>query len=253
MCFHPRSLPSDLYLHVGFELVDVSELLPTLIRRPGLTKWLPTIGRDIQFFETYENYLASLPGGKGTARLARGHWPPAEELGLDRWYVPLDVFFGCFGPSWKAVYAYIRTSRTRGVFSLLYCNTDNQRRRQGSVTFPPDSPCLLPSTREGKRTADEVAEIPEVKKARLESDVDVLMAPTTELPTATDPEPSDPPTAAAGPATQAQKQKLEETGTGDYVFKEMPYTFVSPSDPIVESCKQVLSLLFVMGRRAQLR
>ena len=69
----------------GFELVDVSESLPTLIRKPGLTKWLPTTGRDMKFFDTYEDYVASLPGGKGTARLVRSHWPPTEELGLERW------------------------------------------------------------------------------------------------------------------------------------------------------------------------
>jgi multisite-specific tRNA:(cytosine-C5)-methyltransferase len=83
--FGPAFSPNLHHVHIGFELVDVSESLPSLIRRPGLTKWLPTIGRDLQLFETYERYLASLPGGKGTARLARSHWPPAEELSLDRW------------------------------------------------------------------------------------------------------------------------------------------------------------------------
>ena len=75
------------YLYLGFELVEVSESLPSLIRRPGLTKWLPAVSRDSKYFETYEQYIASLPGGKGTARLTRSHWPPAEELGLERWYV----------------------------------------------------------------------------------------------------------------------------------------------------------------------
>jgi 16S rRNA methyltransferase RsmB/F len=88
--FSPSSL-SIQYIHLGFELAEVSESLPSLIRRPGLTQWLPTIGRDLQFFETYEHYLASLPAGKGTARLARSHWPPAEELGLDRWYVSFSL------------------------------------------------------------------------------------------------------------------------------------------------------------------
>ncbi|KAH9968217.1 S-adenosyl-L-methionine-dependent methyltransferase [Russula dissimulans] len=207
----------------GFELVDVSELLPSLIRRPGLTKWLPTIGRDLQFSETYENYIASLPGGKGTARLARSHWPPAEELGLDR-----------------CIRIYPHLQDTGGFFIAVLQHRQSTTTPKYSVTVPSSRLCLLSNTREGKRTAEEVAEVPDVKKARLESDDDVLMAPTTELPTATGLEPSDPPTAVAGPATQVQKQK--ETGTGDYVFKEMPYTFVSPSDPTVESCKQQFSL-----------
>ncbi len=82
-------MPSIPYVYLGFELVEVSESLPSLIWRPGLTKWLPTVGRDLKYFETYEHYVASLPGGKGTARLARSHWPPSEDLGLERWYVHL--------------------------------------------------------------------------------------------------------------------------------------------------------------------
>jgi multisite-specific tRNA:(cytosine-C5)-methyltransferase len=77
--------PGSTRVWLGFELVDVSESLPSLIRRPGLTKWHPTTGRDLKFFDTYEEYVASLPGGKGTARLVRSHWPPTEELGLERW------------------------------------------------------------------------------------------------------------------------------------------------------------------------
>ena len=80
-------IASILNVYLGFELVEVSESLPSLIRRPGLTKWLPTVARDLKYFETYEQYLALLPGGKGTARFTRSHWPPADELGLERWYV----------------------------------------------------------------------------------------------------------------------------------------------------------------------
>jgi multisite-specific tRNA:(cytosine-C5)-methyltransferase len=77
------------YVYLGFELVEVSESLPSLIRRPGLTKWLPTVGRDMKYSKTFDDYIASLPGGKGTARLARSHWPPTEDLGLERWYAHL--------------------------------------------------------------------------------------------------------------------------------------------------------------------
>ncbi|KAI9511664.1 S-adenosyl-L-methionine-dependent methyltransferase [Russula earlei] len=101
-------------------------------------------------------------------------------------------------------------------------------------------------TREGKRTAEEVAEVYDVKKARLEGDEDVLMASaTTELPMSkpTDSEPSFTSTVRTRSATkEVQKEKQQDSGTGEYVFKEMPYTFVSPGDPIVENCKQVPSL-----------
>ena len=78
-------IPCIPYVYLGFELVEVSESLPSLIRHPGLTKWLPTAGRDMKYFEIYDDYIASLPGGKGTARLSRSHWPPREDLGLERW------------------------------------------------------------------------------------------------------------------------------------------------------------------------
>jgi multisite-specific tRNA:(cytosine-C5)-methyltransferase len=80
-------IASISHVYLGFELVEVSECLPSLIRRPGLTKWLPTVDRDLKYFETYDDYTASLPGGKRAARLARSHWPPAEDLGLKRWCV----------------------------------------------------------------------------------------------------------------------------------------------------------------------
>ena len=79
-------------------MVDVSESLPTLIRRPGLTHWVPTVSRDLQFFDSYEQYVASLPsGGKGTARLVRSHWPPTptEKLCLERWWVFLSAEHLC--------------------------------------------------------------------------------------------------------------------------------------------------------------
>ncbi|KAH9990974.1 S-adenosyl-L-methionine-dependent methyltransferase [Russula compacta] len=194
----------------GFELIDISKSLPSLIRRPGLTRWLPTIGRDLQFFETYDDYLASL-GGNGSARLVRSHWPPAEELGLDR-----------------CIRIYPHLQDTGGFFIAVL-----QHKRS---TVAPNRICSTTFTRVGKRTA-EVAEVSGVKKARLESDEDVLMASATESPTSKHPESTGLPPAETGSAAQeeTQKQKQQQTGTGDYVFKEMPYTFVSPNDPIVEN------------------
>lgn len=71
-----------------FELVDVSDSLPTLIRRPGLQTWTPTTDRNLKYFETYEAYVESLDGNKSVQRVGRSHWPPTEgvaELHLERW------------------------------------------------------------------------------------------------------------------------------------------------------------------------
>lgn len=82
--FHSVLIPAPQ----DFELVDVSESLPTLIRRPGLQTWMPTTDRNLTFFDTYEEYIASLGGNKGVQRVGRSHWPPAEgvaEMHLERW------------------------------------------------------------------------------------------------------------------------------------------------------------------------
>lgn len=65
---------------------------------------------------------------------------------------------------------------------MPYCNTGDQQRCQSiEVASPSGSTCLTFSTREGKRTAEEEAEEPNVKKARLDGDGDMVSA--TELST----------------------------------------------------------------------
>lgn len=161
-------------------MVDVSESLPSLIRRPGLTKWLPTVGRDLKYFDTYEHYVASLPGGKGAARLTRSHWPPAEELGLERWYVRLAE--QCSLASNEKQYTHISApTGHRRVFHC--CNSAQAINSHTKVRVAyPSAPhaCSIFGTREGKRAVEEAAEEPNVKKVRLDSGEGVVMAPVTE-------------------------------------------------------------------------
>jgi multisite-specific tRNA:(cytosine-C5)-methyltransferase len=65
----------------------------------------------------------------------------------------------------------------------------------------------------------------------------------TFLPIAAVPVPASTTSVKTSTAVQdeTQRQKQQQTDTENYVFKEMPYTFVSPNDPIVERCKQVSS------------
>ena len=79
----------------GFELVDMSDHLPGLIYRPGLTSWKPTVSREINTeFATYEDYIQSLDEAqRGSSKMLESHWPPsaseAESLHLSRWFVSL--------------------------------------------------------------------------------------------------------------------------------------------------------------------
>lgn len=91
---------------LGFEIVDVAEHLPELIRRPGLSSWRPAVNIDVDMpFATYADYLQSFeerasetPVDEGPKerkkgneqvrkRLLETHWPPsnASSLGLERW------------------------------------------------------------------------------------------------------------------------------------------------------------------------
>jgi multisite-specific tRNA:(cytosine-C5)-methyltransferase len=45
----------------GFTLIDVSSLYPQLIRKPGMTYWKPPVDKELNFFDSYESYLESLP------------------------------------------------------------------------------------------------------------------------------------------------------------------------------------------------
>jgi len=94
--------------------------------------------------------------------------------------------------------------------------------------------------KEGKRSAQDSAEVPDVKKPRLDDDEDVLMVPVTE-PSKSD-QPTDATLGESSKVVQEQVQKQDQVTTGDSGFKEMPFTFVSPNDPIVESCIKQLSL-----------
>ncbi|KAH9039587.1 cytosine-5--methyltransferase [Lactarius pseudohatsudake] len=194
----------------GFELVDVSDSLPALIRRPGLKHWFPSVSRDLQLFDSYEEYVASPPDGRGAARLAQSHWPPTEEFNLDR----------CI-----RIYPHLQDT---GGFFLAVLQQKHSR--------------ALP--KEGKRPAQDSAEVPDVKKARRDDGEDDLMASATEPPKSKSDQPTDPTPAETSKAAQdqVQRQEQEQTAIGDSGFRENPFTFVSPDDPIIESCIQQLSL-----------
>ena len=56
-----------------------------------MSHWKPSVDKELNFFDSYENYLESLPGEKRkTTKMVKTHWPPdnVDELHLDRWYVP---------------------------------------------------------------------------------------------------------------------------------------------------------------------
>lgn len=77
--------------HSEFELVDMSNHLPTLQFRPGMTTWRPSVDRAVVLdYPTYDDFIQSLPESKrADTKLLKSHWPPppdeAESLRLTRW------------------------------------------------------------------------------------------------------------------------------------------------------------------------
>lgn len=73
--------------------MDVSNFLPGLVYRPGMTSWVPSVDRSvITDFATFQGYIQSLPESKREeTKMVESHWPPAqaeaEELHLSRWSV----------------------------------------------------------------------------------------------------------------------------------------------------------------------
>lgn len=80
-----------MYWWIGFELVDMSNHLPELVYRPGLTTWTPAVDRAVDMkFATHHDYIQSLPEYKrADSKLVESQWPPtpaeAEGLRLNLW------------------------------------------------------------------------------------------------------------------------------------------------------------------------
>ncbi|TCD60371.1 hypothetical protein EIP91_010262 [Steccherinum ochraceum] len=221
----------------GFELIDVSNQLPGLIYRPGLTSWKPTTDRLVETaFATYEEYIQSLPEDKRDgSKMTPSHWPPtpteADELHLER----------CL-----RIYPHLQD--TGGFFIAVLEKVpaagsgENRRPLTESI--------------EGKRPADAVEdlEVSELKKPKLSDDTDgpfseaiepddveedngadLSLDPGTAPEMPLDPNKVSPANLAATTEDSTSKSGKAAKGA-DIHFKENPYTFISHNDPIIQGC-----------------
>lgn len=195
----------------GFILIDVSSFYPQLIRRPGVAFWKPPVDKELNFFDSYESYLESLPEErKKTSKMARSHWPPdnVDELHLDR----------CM-----RVYPHLQD--TGGFFVAVL-----ERAEFPSTTGN--------SNREGKRPAEHPEEPSTAKKPRIEvSAAEDIMDQEESVETSTStstlvPEPD-----------QSEKGEAEPLEIpNDPGFRESPYTYLPPDDPSVVTCLEKLNI-----------
>ncbi|KAI1792405.1 S-adenosyl-L-methionine-dependent methyltransferase [Ganoderma leucocontextum] len=217
----------------GFELVDMSNHLPGLIYRTGLTSWRPTVSREVNTeFATYEDYVQSLDESqRASSKMLESHWPPspeeAESLGLTR----------CL-----RIYPHLQD--TGGFFIAIL-------QKKKPVRAPAAS---------SKRTADAAGGLDraDVKKPKLVTEEDAKNLEgeqpddaEEELPEEAADESEDlamevdqpPSTSTAPPAEPKIRFKKGKTAEGASAhFKENPYTFIEPDDPIVTACIETFDL-----------
>ncbi|GJE86312.1 RsmB/NOP family class I SAM-dependent RNA methyltransferase [Phanerochaete sordida] len=207
----------------GFELVDMSNHLPGLIFRPGIKTWTPFVDRFVTTkFPTYQAYLESLPENKrADAKLVESHWPPtpAEADALHLEYC-------------MRIYPHLQD--TGGFFvAVLQKKQPPAPARQGP---------------ENKRNADTVEDLEtsDTKKPKLSAEDDAEAADDEALATTPEPVPEAAPDAEAAapePATDAKgKGKGRATQGADIHFKENPFTFLKPDDPVIQTCISQLQL-----------
>lgn len=71
----------------------MSNHLPGLIFRPGITRWTPAVDRSVTMdFKTYDDFIKTIAESqRADVRMLPSHWPPSpaevDSLHLERWYV----------------------------------------------------------------------------------------------------------------------------------------------------------------------
>ncbi|PBK71008.1 S-adenosyl-L-methionine-dependent methyltransferase [Armillaria solidipes] len=193
---------SALKSNADFHLVDVSSQLPELKRQPGLTSWRPTSDREAKTI--YDTYHAFLSAESGSeTKLTQGHWPPQDVDELN--------LSRCM-----RIYPHLQDS---GGFFIAVLE-----RRSTNKTK--------------KRTADSVGDVPESKKPRLAEDG---APPPAMVEGEVEAKTNDDATMDAV-ADEKDDKVSKATSGGGGSFKENPYTFLRPNDPILLSCIERLHL-----------
>ncbi|CCM06140.1 uncharacterized protein FIBRA_08390 [Fibroporia radiculosa] len=235
-----RSIPD-------FELLDMSNHLSGLIHRPGITSWIPTVDRAIKTdFATFADYLQSLPEDKrAESKMIESHWPPpaneVDNLNLTR-----------------CIRIYPHLQNTGGFFIAVLQKARAIVALQTAVSQT--------SQKDGKRHAEEVDDLDtsDAKKAKIAEEQHVSLKDDIIIQRiGIDEDDEVDTTEANGPISAMDvDQKLEiasevspdqfkqqqsrkgkgKSSEGGTHFKENPYTFVAPDDPIIQTCISKLHL-----------
>lgn len=218
-------IAAALNTYSDFELVDVSNTLPSLKRMPGLNKWIMSVDRTAtQFFETYEELMASSVDQNTKNRFAKTQWAPENinDLHIER----------CM-----RIYPHLQD--TGGFFVAVL-----ERKKKEPAT-----------SRKRTNAEVEAEEVPEAKRPKVDevsstpvvpAPEAIVAAPSTEsaMDTTEDvvtPLPSgSAPKEAPSPKDDGDNAKDNSKGKD---FKEDPYTYLPPNHPLLAKCIARLNIL----------
>ncbi|KAG6876664.1 hypothetical protein C0993_001409 [Termitomyces sp. T159_Od127] len=225
-------LAAALKSNPDFFIVDVSDKFPALKRRPGLTIWRPSVDRTINTnYATYEEYLSSQDAKDNQkTKLTEGHWPPAD---VERFNLP------------RSLRIYPHLQDTGGFFVAVLerkASADGSARKR-ELSPPEDENQEAKKPRIEKDGQElQSGELTLVKDTSEGAAVAATSANDVSVITATEAIPTEPATEGSKRAQEKRKKHDKGGDGGGGVFKEPPYTFLPPTDPILKNCTERLSL-----------
>ncbi|KAF9472978.1 S-adenosyl-L-methionine-dependent methyltransferase [Pholiota conissans] len=264
-----------LIANKDFHLIPTAPLLPTLRRAPGLTTWRPTTDRTCaRTFESYDEFMASDVDENVKAKMTRGHWPPegvdvgvgVDGLNLERCmriYPHLQDTGGFFVAVFEK-----KARENKSKASGSSSTTD--RKRDIDTLETSSAAHDLPETKRARLDADSAdsaaadamvvddspvaTEGPDADAIDVDADASTPARDAEEAQDANEKaenEGQDEEGDGEG-EEEAEADEAEEETTiqpsgptmmvgkklarGEGGFKENPYTFLPPTDPILVSC-----------------
>ncbi|KAJ7054488.1 S-adenosyl-L-methionine-dependent methyltransferase [Mycena amicta] len=184
-----------------FHLVDVSHRFPELKRRPGLTSWRPVDKSLNTTYETHEKFLElSQETRNFKAKLTPSHWPPDDVATLNL-------------PRCLRIYPHLQD--TGGFFvAVLERRTSTEKKREA-----PDDLDEIPETKK-PRLDEAIKEEPDVAPAEVEIEEDIKVEE----------------------APLEIKSESVEDDRKPTIEKANPYTFLKADDPTVAHCVERLQI-----------
>ncbi|KAF8323022.1 S-adenosyl-L-methionine-dependent methyltransferase [Clavulina sp. PMI_390] len=208
-----------------FRLVDVSDRLPGLIRRPGLSTWRVGIDKPVQFFDSHAGFLESLTTDRDRQKLGG---KLAETM-----FVPENVAELHLERSMR-IYPHLQD--TGGFFVAVL-----ERVAPAAPVASNPAVAEIKASSSLKRTASNLSDTTPTKPTAKRAKVDASEGDSAEPSTATATTPVDDADTelapvAVDPAVAAAGTEEAKVSSPPKKWKEAPYTFLPRDNRHLKSC-----------------